>query len=147
MIVAGPAHAAAMAAIHASAFPPAEAWSAAAIAGQLALPGTVGLLDPDGGMAILRVAADEAEILTLAVHPAARRRGLGARLVNGAMALAAEAGAAAMLLEVAEDNLAAAALYARAGFAAVGRRPRYYPGGVAALVLRAALRPCGSAGS
>lgn len=147
MIVAGAAHAAAMAAIHASAFPAAEAWSAAAIADQLALPGTVGLLDPEGGMAILRVAADEAEILTLAVHPAARRRGIGARLVNAAMALAAGAGAAVMLLEVAADNSAAAALYTRAGFAAVGRRPRYYPGGADALLLRAELSPCGSASS
>ncbi len=147
MIVAGPADAAAMAAIHASAFPPAEAWSAAAIAGQLALPGTVGLLDPEGGMAILRVAADEAEILTLAVHPRSRRRGLGTRLVNAAMALAAGAGAAAMLLEVAEDNSVAVALYARAGFTTAGRRPRYYPAGSDALLLRAALSPCGSAGS
>ncbi len=147
MIVAGPAHAATMAAIHADAFPPAETWSAAAIAGQLVLPGTIGLLEPEGGMAILRVAADEAEILTLAVHPRSRRRGIGARLVDAAMALAAAAGAAVMLLEVAADNSAAAALYARAGFGKAGRRQRYYPGGADALLLRAALSPCGSARS
>lgn len=147
MIVAALEHAAAMAAIHASAFPASEAWSAAAIAAQLALPGTAGLLAMEGGMALLRVAGDEAEILTLAVHPQARRRGLGRGLLAAAMTLAAGAGATAMLLEAAEDNAAAAALYAGAGFVPVGRRPRYYPTGEAALVLRAALKPSGSAGS
>ncbi len=63
------------------------------------------------------------------------------------MALAAGAGAAVMLLEVAADNSAAAALYARAGFGQAGRRPRYYPDGTDALLLRVELSPCGSAAS
>jgi ribosomal-protein-alanine N-acetyltransferase len=66
-----------MAAIHAEAFPPGEAWSAEIFAAQLGLPGVFGLIDERGGMILLRVAVDEAEILTLAVAPAARRQGMG----------------------------------------------------------------------
>jgi ribosomal-protein-alanine N-acetyltransferase len=57
------------------------------------------------------------------------------------MEAAAAAGAARMLLEVAEDNAAARALYAAAGFAPAGRRPRYYPDGRDALLLAAILPP------
>ncbi|MFN6953353.1 MAG: ribosomal-protein-alanine acetyltransferase, partial [Acetobacteraceae bacterium] len=70
---AGPEQAALLADIHAAAFPPAEAWDAAAIAALLAAPGTAALRLGRDGMAMLRVAADEAEILTLAVRPGARR--------------------------------------------------------------------------
>ena len=66
---AGPAEAAALAAIHHAAFPPGERWGADAMALQLALPGVFALLHPQGGMVMARLAADEAEILTLAVHP------------------------------------------------------------------------------
>jgi ribosomal-protein-alanine N-acetyltransferase len=55
-----------------------------------------------------------------------------------AMEAAAARGAVAMLLEVAEGNGGARALYAGLGFGAVGRRPRYY-GAEDALILRAAL--------
>jgi len=130
-----------LAEIHAAAFPPAEAWDAAAIATLLATPGTGALLLGREGMALLRVAADEAEILTLAVRPESRRRGAGRALLDAAMEAAAAAGAARMLLEVAEDNAAARALYAAAGFAPAGRRPRYYPDGRDALVLAAVLPP------
>jgi [ribosomal protein S18]-alanine N-acetyltransferase len=67
---------------------------------------------------------------------AARRRGLGALLMAGALAQAVAGGAAAMLLEVAADNDAARALYARLGFEEVGRRRRYYADGRDALVLK-----------
>lgn len=138
------AHAAWLAAVHAESFPAAERWDVAAMAAMLAMPGTFGWLDAGGGLVLARVAADEAEILTLAVRPAARHAGLGRRLTGAAMAEAARRGAAAMLLEVACDNLAALALYAGCGFAAVGRRRGYYPGGGDALVLRAGLTPpCG----
>jgi ribosomal-protein-alanine N-acetyltransferase len=132
---AGPAQAPVLARIHAAAFPPAEAWGAAAIAALLATPGTAALLSGRAGMAMLRVAADEAEILTLAVRPAARRRGIGRGLLAATLRVAAEAGAARMLLEVAEANHAARSLYSAAGFAPVGRRPRYYPDGGDALLL------------
>ncbi|MBU8544732.1 MULTISPECIES: GNAT family N-acetyltransferase [Roseomonadaceae] len=124
------------AALHAAAFPPGEAWGAAAIALMLELPGGFGVLRPGQGFVLARVAADEAEILTLAVVPAARRAGLGSALLAEAMAGAVLRGAQAMFLEVSERNVAARALYAAAGFAEVGRRRRYYPDGSDALVLR-----------
>jgi [ribosomal protein S18]-alanine N-acetyltransferase len=78
------------------------------------------------GFIILRIAADEAEILTLAVAPGWRRRGAGRRLVEKALAAAAARGARAIYLEVAETNRGALELYERLGFACVGRRERYY---------------------
>jgi [ribosomal protein S18]-alanine N-acetyltransferase len=85
------------------------------------------------------VAADQAEILTLAVVPAARRRGVGAALLQAVMQAAAARGAAALFLEVSTANDAARALYARAGFCEVGRRCRYYADGTDARVLTRAL--------
>ena len=137
MIVrATPLHAAAMAEIHATAFPLAERWGVDAIALQLAQPGAFGLIDPAGGMLLARAAADEAEILTLAVVPAARGQGRGLALLSAAIARAHGAGARAVFLEVSADNAAAKGLYARLGFVEVGRRQRYYASGSDALVLR-----------
>jgi len=138
---AGVPHAAAMAAIHRLAFPPAEAWGTDAIALQLALPGVIGWIDWRGGMILARVVADEAEVLTLAVAPAARRGGLGTRLLDAAMTLATSRGARTAFLEVSTANAAARALYARAGFTPTGRRPRYYADGTDALILRRTLTP------
>ncbi len=136
MIRAAPEDAPALAALHGAAFPPGEAWGAEAIRLMLELPGGFGLHRPGAGFILCRVAADEAEILTLAVPPGARRAGHGAALLAGAMAGAAARGAAAMYLEVAAGNAAARGLYAAAGFAEVGRRRRYYPDGSDALLLR-----------
>jgi [ribosomal protein S18]-alanine N-acetyltransferase len=82
------------------------------------------------------VAAGEAEVLTVAVRPAARRAGLGRSLMRALVAEAAGRGAAELFLEVSETNAAARALYAGLGAAQAGRRPRYYPDGSDALVLR-----------
>ncbi len=138
------AHAGALAFIHARAFPAGERWGADTMLLQLELPGVFGWIAPLGGMILARVAADEAEVLTLAVDPALQRRGTGGALIAEAIRTAASRGARSMVLEVAEANGAARALYAGFGFAEVGRRPRYYRGGVDALVLRAVI-PCGSA--
>lgn len=135
------AHAAILAAVHATAFPPHERWGIDAISLQLALPGVFGFLHPRGGMLLARVTADEAEILTLAVEPRARRRGVGTTLLTKALAEAHGRGARAVLLEVSVGNTAARALYDRAGFVEVGRRPRYYADGSDAMILRAVL-PC-----
>jgi len=130
-----------LAALHAAAFPPADRWGAEAIGLMLELPGTFALHHPRQGFVLARVAAEQAEVLTLAVHPAARRQGHGAALLMGAMAGARARGATTMFLEVAESNAAARGLYAAAGFAEVGRRRRYYPDGGDALVLRRDLNP------
>jgi [ribosomal protein S18]-alanine N-acetyltransferase len=134
-----PTDAPAMAAIHSVSFPASEAWGADAIALQLALPGTFGFLDPDGGMILCRVAGDEAEILTFAVQAAIRRRGIGKRLLREAMATAAARGAVRIFLEVSEGNQAARSLYKAAGFRAAGRRRVYYADGTDALVMMAPL--------
>jgi [ribosomal protein S18]-alanine N-acetyltransferase len=136
IVRATPLHAAAMAAIHAAAFPPGERWGADAMALQLGQPGAFGFIDPAGALLLGRVAADEAEILTLAVAPAVRRQGRAASLLRGAVAHVRGIGARALFLEVGTGNEAARALYARAGFVEVGRRARYYADGSDALVLR-----------
>ena len=115
----------ALAALHAEAF--AAPWSAAEFADLLGQSGVFAVVEDDGFI-LMRVVLDEAEILTLAVRPAARRRGLGGRLVGQGAVAVARAGASCLFLEVAEDNAAARALYDRAGFRSVGRRRAYYAG-------------------
>jgi ribosomal-protein-alanine N-acetyltransferase len=136
----------ALAVLHRAAFTDTpRPWSAAEFASVLALPGTLVASRP-GGFALGRVAGPEAELLTLAVHPAARRRGLATLLVAEFEAGAAARGAEECLLEVAASNAAARALYARLGYLPAGRRAGYYrrPGrdAVDALVLRK--RPIGA---
>ena len=106
---------------------------------QLGSPGAFGWIDPAGGMILARVAADEAEVLTLAVDPAVRRRGVARRLFGRAMAVAEARGAVTMVLEVNVTNGPALALYQSVGFAQVGTRRGYYAGGGDALILRAPL--------
>jgi ribosomal-protein-alanine N-acetyltransferase len=107
----------------------------------LEMTGGFALHLPERGFVLARVAADEAEILTLAVAADARRQGHGASLLAHAMAAAAARGAAAMFLEVAATNEAARALYTAAGFGEAGRRARYYADGGDALILRRTLDP------
>jgi ribosomal-protein-alanine N-acetyltransferase len=119
-------------------------WSVQAFAELLCGPGAFGFVH-ERGFSLARVAVDEAELLLLAVDPDDRRRGLGRDLLGTTVEEAARRGAALMFLEVADDNAPALALYADAGFEAVGRRPGYYPrpqGPAAdALTLRRALSP------
>lgn len=137
-----PADIARLAAVQASSFE--TPWSADSLAATVAGDGVQTLAaEADGGIAgfvIVRTAAGEAEILTLAVDPAQRRRGLGAELVAAAVENARAAEAQAVFLEVALDNPAAIALYEKLGFVTAGRRPAYYPRGrglrVDALILR-----------
>ena len=114
-----------LAELHAQAFTTPPPWSAAAFAATLARPECFVLSEP-GGFLLASAAAGEAEVLTLAVAPLARRQGIGRRLVAGFLAVATARGAGAALLEVAADNVAALALYHCAGFAEVGRRKGYY---------------------
>lgn len=75
---------------------------------------------------LVRMAAGEAEILTVAVTPRWQGYGCGARLVAACLQWAHANRLEAVFLEVAVDNLAALALYRRAGFAVVGNRKDYY---------------------
>src|SRR3954447_4057861 len=99
LIAATPAHAGIMADIHRAAFSGFEAWSRQVMTLQLELPTTFGFIHPDGAMVLAQAAADESEILTLAVEPGRRRRRLGTMLLRAAMDCAATRGAASMFLE------------------------------------------------
>ena len=88
------------------------------------------------GFIISRRAADEAEILSVAVARAWQGRGLARRLLDLHLRRLAGSRLRAVFLEVDEDNEPARRLYARAGFREVGLRPGYYSGGKSALVLR-----------
>jgi ribosomal-protein-alanine N-acetyltransferase len=131
----GLAYAVTLATIQAAAFPD-DPWGAAAFHTQLEMHGVIALLDRRGGLILLRVTMDEAEILTIGVLPRLRRQGLARALLQAGMRKAAELGATTMFLEVDTGNQAARALYAAAGFAQVGLRPGYYANGADALVLR-----------
>lgn len=131
--------AAMLAIIHGAAFPADAAWGPDAMALSLGLPGVYGFFCPGAGLILARVAAGEAEVLTLAVAPQARGRGYGTALLAAAMAEASGRGAGEMFLEVAVDNAPAQRLYRRAGFVEAGRRRRYYADGGDALILRAPL--------
>ena len=139
-----------MAGLHAQAF---EApWDAPAIAALLAGPGVFALAVEVGArleaFILMRAVAGEAEILTLATAPAARRRGFARALLDAGLKLSAQAGAEKVFLEVAHDNRAAIDLYQDCDFRPTGRRAAYYarksgpPGD--ALVLSRALDPTGA---
>ncbi|MFL1461646.1 GNAT family N-acetyltransferase [Roseococcus sp. DSY-14] len=128
-----------LAAIHADTFPRDEAWGEGALRTMLEMPGAILAAEGEDGFLLARAAGGEAEILTLAVRPAARRRGVARRLLGSAAAAARSLGAAALFLEVAADNAPALALYGQAGFAPVGLRRNYYGPGRDARVLRLSL--------
>jgi ribosomal-protein-alanine N-acetyltransferase len=116
---------AALAALHAMSFP--DGWSVASIRELFAGPG-VFAFQLAGGFILARAAGGEAEILTLAVAPSARRQGRARLLIQAAAAHALKLGATTLFLEVATGNKAACALYAGLGFASVGLRKGYYAG-------------------
>src|SRR5262249_54925191 len=82
--------------------------------------------DEPAGLVIALAVGTEAEILTLAVLPTFRRRGIARRLLASVVDRLTGAGCQRLLLEVAEDNGAARSLYDTLGFAEIGHRPSYY---------------------
>jgi ribosomal-protein-alanine N-acetyltransferase len=125
---AGPKDAARLAALHRASFR--RGWSEEEFERLLVDRSVVALRATAGGklvgFIISRRAADEAEILSVAVAARARGRRIASRLLDLHMRRLAGLGIAAILLEVDEDNAPARALYARAGFYAVGKRQAYY---------------------
>jgi ribosomal-protein-alanine N-acetyltransferase len=135
---ASPRDAASLAALHAAAF--SRGWSETELEQLLIDRSVVTDRATSGkrnvGFIVSRRAADEAEILSVAVAPRWQGRGLARRLLDLHLRRLVGLGARAVFLEVEEENTPARRLYARAGFREVGRRPGYYAGGKAALVLR-----------
>lgn len=87
------------------------------------------------GFILFGVVAPEAEILTLCVDPSHRQRGAGYLLLTQAISLLAMRKIFRLFLDVARTNEAARALYAKAGFAETGMRPRYYRNGDDAILM------------
>jgi ribosomal-protein-alanine N-acetyltransferase len=137
----------ALARIHAASFALPPPWAAREFEGFLTDPTCFLETVHEGltlvGFALFRVAADQAELLTLAVAPDARRQGHARNLVVRGLVQAQARGAQSCFLEVAANNDAAMALYRATGFVEVGRRAGYYRGAghasVDALVLEAVL--------
>jgi len=116
-----------------------EPWSRGLLAEELRQPGSLVLIALEAGetvaYAAFRRAADEAELLRVAVDPERRGRGIGRGLVLSGLDRLAGAGVARCFLEVRPQNSAARALYDRLGFRRVGLRRAYYPDGSDALIL------------
>ncbi len=126
---AGPRDAAAIAALHAASFR--RGWSEQEVDGLLLdrqvithRAMTRGALT---GFIMSRQAADEAEILSVAVARRQQGRGIARQLLNLHLRRLAGLGTGTVFLEVDEDNKAALKLYERAGFHQISRRPNYYP--------------------
>ncbi len=126
-----------------AAFDPAfgEAWTRRQVSDSLLLPNTYYLLagadgcapcegEPAAGFALSRGAADEEELLLIAVHPDHRGRGIGGALLERFVAAARTHGARRLFLEMREGNKAES-LYRHHGFESVGRRKHYYRRGSA----------------
>jgi ribosomal-protein-alanine N-acetyltransferase len=119
----------------------ARGWSAAALAAELQhAEGWAWVLRAEAGgtpagFLLARRVGDELHVLLVAVAAGLRRRGGGGVLLEAALAAARAARLAVVHLEVRAGNAAALALYARHGFLAVGRRPRYYEGREDAVLL------------
>lgn len=107
-------------------------WSASSVEQLLSHPGSISLVARSGqplravGFVIGQVAADEAELLSIAVSKTAQRKGTGQALVQAIIRAAKKAGARTLHLEVAADNTAALALYDKLQFTVSGRRKGYY---------------------
>lgn len=95
------------------------------------------------GFAMLRLAADEAELITIVVSRKWRGKHIGHALMQAVFADLLLSPAKTMFLEVEDANAAAVALYAQLGFVEISRREAYYPkpdgGAATALVMRRAL--------
>jgi len=122
-----------------AAFDPAygEGWNRRQVSDALILPHTHYLLAFDGepteqapatGFVMSRSAADEEELLLIAVHPDHRGRGIGSGLLQRFIETAHARGKTRLFLEMRDGN-PAESLYRRAGFEPVGRRKNYYRGG------------------
>jgi ribosomal-protein-alanine N-acetyltransferase len=127
-----PRDAAAIAALHAASFR--RGWAEDEVHALLADKAVVGhqarIRRAMVGFVMARVAADEAEILSLAIAPAWRGRGLSRPLLDFHLRALAGLAVRAVFLEVDER------LYGGAGFRQVGQRRGYYAGSASALILR-----------
>ena len=86
------------------------------------------IIASQNGFIVWRVVADEAEIITVGVHPNARRIGIASAMLVLAENDAKKRGAKKIFLEVAENNTPARVMYKNNGYTQIGVRPKYYDG-------------------
>lgn len=132
-----------LAEIHAASFTHSpRPWTAAELESVLALS-NITLFEHPQGFAISRSAGPEVELLTISVHPDARRQGIAKELLQDLHVAAKSTGTEEVFLEVSCENLAARSLYESQGFSVQATRKDYYvgPNGqrTDALVMRCAL--------
>jgi tRNA threonylcarbamoyladenosine biosynthesis protein TsaB len=141
LLKAMPTHAEILSAIHSECFP--EGWSAESFATLLANPAHEARLalgendEPEGFILASRI-VDEAEIISLAVRPAFRRKGLATMLLARFSEELGSNATARIFLDVAATNYPAQALYQAAGFVISGRRKNYYSNGDDAILMHRA---------
>jgi len=145
MTRAGPADAAEIHELELALFPD-DAWSRALIDSELAHSDSYYLALRDdqsnhlvgyGGLRASMAVGGQGDIQTLAIDPHFQRQGLGSMLLTALLVEAWKRNVDDVFLEVRADNDAAQALYGRAGFREIARRPGYYqPGSVDAIVMR-----------
>jgi len=130
LLWASPERAEEIAALHARLFD--KTWDAESIACSIEDPTSASFIaqvrEPRvmAGYVIGRIAADEAEILSIGVAPEWQRRGIARRMAEGLVRAARRAEVKRLFLEVAVDNDAAIALYKGLGFTPKGQRKGYY---------------------
>lgn len=114
-----------MAKLHAACFTTPRPWSEAEFASLLSSDTTI-LAGNSLCFALVRHIADEAELLSIATDPIARRQGHAARVLGDVISQLSTLNVVSMFLEVAAENQAAIALYTSKGFAKSGERRGYY---------------------
>jgi ribosomal-protein-alanine N-acetyltransferase len=127
---------AALAEVHVTSFK--RGWSDSEFEALLVQPGVYAVLAErrgrfgsraPAGFILYRATVDEAEILSVAVAPEFRRRGVGRTLIEEALRHLYRVGARTLHLEVEDGNQAAISLYRRLEFRESGRRPAYFAQG------------------
>ena len=116
-----------MAKIHAASFTQPRPWSVKEFTHLLGSPRTRSVTS-DNGFAFVQIAGPEAELLTIAVHPNARRSGEGSTVLAKVLNVAKADNCEEIFLEVVDTNTAAIALYHRHGFKDRAARKEYYNG-------------------
>ncbi len=86
------------------------------------------IIASQNGFIVYRCVADEAEIITIGVAPAARRNGIGSAMLCIIEKNIKNQGVKKIFLEVASTNIAGQKLYENNGYKVIGIRPKYYDG-------------------
>ncbi|MFC4139865.1 MULTISPECIES: ribosomal protein S18-alanine N-acetyltransferase [unclassified Microbacterium] len=121
---------------------PDDAWSEQTMATEITSAHNHYVVDEEAGRIVgyggvrALLGAPDSDIQTIALDPAFRGQGRGRRMLRLLLDQARERGARDTFLEVRDDNGVAQTLYLSEGFVEIGRRPRYYKGGIDAIIMK-----------